>query len=552
MSVRSTHDTDRSPAPSSVRIGLVHDARYVPTEIADLVAWAAERTDLEITHLILVSPPAARPRGRVQRWLSRLSEATFARLTTAETAALNKGEELAGYRPQIDLAGLIPGLVVLQATDLAEIEQAGLEVLIQCGEAEVPAALRGCVPFGVLGFRYGNAPAGTAQWPPGFAEVLRQEPTTAFTLRHLDATGQRILRTGSYPTDPSYPANRAAIALVARGHLYEVLDRLATQRQLPPVLVGGGAGDEPAAAVEAYAAPRTRIPHVGTQLRYAIRRAQVSAAFRLQRLLHREPTWSVGFQPVPWTEVNLREAAEIPNPPGSFLADPFVIAHEGRHYCFAEEFPFATEKGIIAVYALQGTESERLGVALEEDFHLSFPNVFHHDGELYMVPETLGAGEIRAYRCVEFPLRWEFSHTLLAGVDACDTLLLPHEGRWWMLTNIDPSGLKKPGSELHAFWSDSPIATQWHPHPGNPVVTDAQAARNGGILFDGEEVFRVTQRLGFTTYGVGAMIRRIRRLDPESFDEVVVRQIDPDFLPTIKGNHHLHSNGNYTVFDYYR
>jgi len=30
----------------------------------------------------------------------------------------------------------------------------------------------------------------------------------------------------------------------------------------------------------------------------------------------------------------------------------------------------------------------------------------------------------------------------------------------------------------------------------------------------------------------------------------VVATIEPEFFPQIKGTHHLHSNGRFTVFDY--
>ena len=58
---------------------------------------------------------------------------------------------------------------------------------------------------------------------------------------------------------------------------------------------------------------------------------------------------------------------------------------------------------------------------LEENFHLSYPFLFHHEKELYMCPETHEAKDIRLYKCVDFPLKWKFAKTLIKNVSAVDT-----------------------------------------------------------------------------------------------------------------------------------
>ena len=518
--------------PAVLKIGLISQSASGPTEIVNLITWAQSRDDMEISHLILC-PKDAQPH--------RLNALTFSALTALESV-LKRQSDFADYVPQQDLTVAVPTVLEVHTTSdqgLEQIRATGCDVLIQWDDADIPPQIAACVPFGVLGVHYGTSTSDSD--PPGFTEVLQREPTTAFELQHYDAAGRRVLRRGTHATTSSFLTNRASVAQLSQHHLRWALAQLAVHRALPTPL-----SEQPGPLGTAA------VPQLRRQVAYFVRRLRSIISNRWERLRHREPIWSVGFQQANWPELDPARAIEIPNPPGTFLADPFVIEHQGQHYCFVEEFPFATQKGIISVYALEGDTSRRLGVALEEDFHLSFPNVFHYQGEVYMCPETLGAGEIRVYRCVDFPLHWEVAQVLLPEVDACDTLLLPRNDQWWMLTNIDPSGLGKPGSELHAFWSDSPLSDRWQPHPDNPLITDAQAARNGGVLCDDSGIHRVAQRLGFIVYGTGATIRRIDQLDEQGYAEEVVRALEPNFLPGIRGCHHLHTNNHYTVFDFAR
>ena len=64
-------------------------------------------------------------------------------------------------------------------------------------------------------------------------------------------------------------------------------------------------------------------------------------------------------------------------------------------------------------------------MVLREPFHLSFPHVFSFDDEVFMVPETLGAGAVRLYRAIDFPDRWELAGELVRG-DFADPALV----RW--------------------------------------------------------------------------------------------------------------------------
>lgn len=66
---------------------------------------------------------------------------------------------------------------------------------------------------------------------------------------------------------------------------------------------------------------------------------------------------------------------------------------------------------------------------LSEDFHLSYPNVFEYDGNIYMLPETFESNQLRLYKCVSFPDKWVLDWVMLEGVSLVDTTLYFDNGR---------------------------------------------------------------------------------------------------------------------------
>ena len=74
---------------------------------------------------------------------------------------------------------------------------------------------------------------------------------------------------------------------------------------------------------------------------------------------------------------------------------------------------------------------------LREPFHLSYPYVFHHEGNAYMIPETNKGSSVRLYIAVRFPDRWTWARTLLDGDHYVDTVLFYLNERWWLFTYVD-------------------------------------------------------------------------------------------------------------------
>jgi hypothetical protein len=158
----------------------------------------------------------------------------------------------------------------------------------------------------------------------------------------------------------------------------------------------------------------------------------------------------------------------------SFVADPFLLRREGRLFLFFEAWRKKTGHGDLAWAERDATGVFRFsGIALDEPFHLSYPFVFEHGGEVFMIPESRARREVRLYAASPFPGRFELRRVLLSGARYADTSLLRWQGRFYLFTSTD-------NRTLELFHADA-LEGPYRPHPMNPVVSgDDCAARPGG------------------------------------------------------------------------
>src|SRR2546422_690182 len=127
---------------------------------------------------------------------------------------------------------------------------------------------------------------------------------------------------------------------------------------------------------------------------------------------------------------------------------------------------------------------------------------------------------------------------------------LPVGGRWWMLTNIDEAETGDHCSELYLFSADSPLSTNWVPHPQNPILVDSIGGRNGGLIIDGERLVRLGQCQGVDQYGQSLRVYEIKDISQSHYADELVAEIKPNFRKGIVGTHHLATDGRITVIDH--
>jgi hypothetical protein len=230
-------------------------------------------------------------------------------------------------------------------------------------------------------------------------------------------------------------------------------------------------------------------------------------------------------------------------------ADPFVLEKNGRWFVFFEELPYAAGKAHISMMEIDAAGRCSKPVrCIERDYHLSYPFVFEHDGDLYMLPETAKNRTLELWRCVDFPTRWKLERTLMEGVRMVDATLHRAASRWWLFANCAPGDSRIYDDELNLFHAES-LDGDWHPHPANPVKSDARSARPAGRLFtrDGQ-LYRPAQ-VCVPRYGAGIALHRVTKLTPGEFSERQVARLLPPETSGLLGLHTMNHAGDLTVVD---
>jgi hypothetical protein len=235
----------------------------------------------------------------------------------------------------------------------------------------------------------------------------------------------------------------------------------------------------------------------------------------------------------------------IDSPPGKYYADPFLMEHDGRTWLFVEEFDHSEGKGCIAVAELddKGRPAEFVR-CLDLPYHLSFPFVFSHQGEVWLIPEAAASHEVVLYRATNFPFDWTADRVLLRG-DYVDTVVW-REDLWWMLTTVR----EPPGYSVHTLlFSASNLGGEWQLHPASPLFSDVRCARNGGAIIQRSgRHFRVSQDCS-VEYGRAFEIHEITSLTDTTYSEQRIARLEPNFLPNMIATHTYNRAGDIEVID---
>lgn len=313
-----------------------------------------------------------------------------------------------------------------------------------------------------------------------------------------------------------------------------------------------------AALDRALAAPSPK-PVVRTEVRCAAvarlagKAVTRAALHRVYRLLYRTPHWRVGWRFLDGpdlVDLGAHPGAgwrELPDDGLRFYADPFPIVVAERHWVFVEELVHSSGKGVISAVPFDGSGPVGSPVpVLETDTHLSYPMVFEEDGAVWMIPESSQAGTVDLFRATRFPDGWVHEARLLEGIEASDATPFRHGGRWWMTATVRDGG--SYSDALH-LWSADDFRGPWRPHPANPVLVDAGAARPAGRVLDrGGRLIRPVQdcRGG---YGSALALAEVTRLDETGFEQRVVGRIGPGPLWPGRRLHTLNRAGRLECID---
>lgn len=204
-------------------------------------------------------------------------------------------------------------------------------------------------------------------------------------------------------------------------------------------------------------------------------------------------------------------------------ADPFLFVKDDYLYLFYEKEIFDGNGVINAKRTKDLNVWEDQGTVLSEPFHLSYPNVFEHNGDIYMLPEMGTTRTVTLYKAHNFPYEWKAEKVLLDGHKFADSDLFEKDGTWYLFTTIEvperPYGMR--------LYTSAEFDGEYKEHPLSPLLQCSTLAnwRCGGSVFSFEgKLYRPAQRF-VSYYGDNLGLWEIKEISPDTYDEIFVRDI---------------------------
>lgn len=266
-----------------------------------------------------------------------------------------------------------------------------------------------------------------------------------------------------------------------------------------------------------------------------------------------------------WRNDNFKfHKCEIDTGERYWLADPFLYERDGKLYLFYEAFDLVERKGKIGYSVMPVDQSRswsKLNIIIDEPYHLSFPNIFEKDGDIFIMPESCGDYRVRLFRARSFPNHWESLSTdvLIPDIYACDSIFINHNGETFLLTNEMyhhvPNGL------FPSCW----VKNRLFKMDGMVIIDDGVKVsegdfgqRNAGKSFEIDStLYRIGQDCRKSLYGRGLVLYEVENLKPYVEKRIWAKDCNElakfivcDKERPIIGVHTYNFTNNYEVIDF--
>ncbi|TYK65766.1 glucosamine inositolphosphorylceramide transferase family protein [Colwellia echini] len=432
-------------------------------------------------------------------------------------------------------------------TDIQTIKESQLDVIIRLGFRILRGDILSSSKYGVWSFHHGDNNLNRGG-PAGYWESLESWPETGAILQILNEdldNGQVLYRSYSCTNEFSYNENvnnyfwkslyfmtRTLESLYLEGE-EEFFAKVAKQNENPII----------------YSEKLYKSPTNKELTKLTFNKLIQKASHIAQNKFYFEQ-WILLFDLKKEFSSSLWRYKRIVPPKDKFWADPHVIFKNNTYYIFIEEYLYKTGKGHISLIEMdeKGKYSEPK-IVLDKNYHLSYPFIFDHDDELYMIPESVENNTVELYRCTQFPDKWEFVMNLMENVSLLDATLLFHNNKWWMFANGAEHKGVSTWDELFLFSSDNLLSQDWASHPMNPIISDCKQARPAGKIFERNgSLYRPSQNSSHK-YGYGFNFNRIIQLDERNYREEIISKVEPNWADDITATHTFSNAHNLYVID---
>lgn len=212
-----------------------------------------------------------------------------------------------------------------------------------------------------------------------------------------------------------------------------------------------------------------------------------------------------------------------------WYADPLIFTFQNNTYVFMEQYDRITCRGQIAVSTLKKNgKLSKPRTVLSEPFHMSFPMVFCHNGEVYMCPECSETGQLRIYQMQGDVYHWELKCSFQNMGKIVDTCVYESDADRKGIYLLTSKSRENPLlNERKLFWLSNDFKTI----KDISKVFDAEKqnefeTRNGGKIFRYQnEKYRVQQVSTPDTYGKEVKIWKVQNCSASLFEQEEIKCI---------------------------
>ena len=258
--------------------------------------------------------------------------------------------------------------------------------------------------------------------------------------------------------------------------------------------------------------------------------------------------WSIGYREKRNDSKGTFRFADEDLPKDQWVADPFLFEVDGKHYLFCEQYEEQLNRAGIGYFVFEDGIPRNKGIVIRRPYHMSYPCVFSHQGEIYMIPETGANRTIELYRAVEFPDKWELDTVLLSNVQYADSTVYEKEDEKYLLTYTSSDGKW----HLDVFLLDMEKKRLQKLHRKS---YDTNIARPAGFLYETEEgLLRPAQDCS-RKYGEALIMYQVSPFTDRCYEEAAVSTISADqcrFPEKVQRIHTINQDSRYEVVDVFQ
>jgi hypothetical protein len=439
---------------------------------------------------------------------------------------------------------------VFSSEDCAKIEKLNLDVLLKHEFSIIQGEILNVPKYGIWSLQPGDNKVNRGG-PGGFWEVYNNSSVTGVTLQLLgdESKGQSVIAKGYYNTENFWYLNLENALDCSVDLVFKHL-RLLYEGQPLETLTSG-----------TYSNKNFRFPTFFQTCQYIARQYSIIAFRKISKLIYRKAkidsskdVWKLHIGKGNIEDAVLWQTKTIEPPANEYWADPFLFEHENRTYIFFENWEYSKEKGKISVGVIKDDQITDVSDCLDLDYHLSYPFVFEHENQIFMIPETGQMKRLEIWRCDHFPNKWSLEKTRFESegrslVDS--TIAKDANNQFWLFVNFGSRKLLEHGSNLCVFKIDSPMMNEIIPHKLNPVVSDCRSARNAGNIYIDNKgrLIRPSQASQNGIYGECLNLCHVKKLTIDSYEEEILETITPEFKNGLYSIHHVSQAGGIFVVD---